>query len=84
MTPPAKQSSERRQATVMFADISGFTAMSERMDPEEVTDLMNECFEMMGSIIQFYGGVIDKFIGDCVMAVFGVPVAIENAPTKAV
>ncbi len=76
--------SERRQATVMFADISGFTAMSERMEPEDVTALMNDCFEMMGSIIQFYGGVIDKYIGDCVMAVFGVPVAIENAPVKAV
>ncbi len=84
MSPAESQSSERRQATVIFADLSGFTAMSERMEPEEVTALMNDCFEMMGSIIKFYGGVIDKFIGDCVMAVFGVPLAIENAPLKAV
>ena len=43
--------SERRQATVMFADISGFTSMSERMDPEEVTSRMNECFTMMTEIV---------------------------------
>ncbi|MFH1469217.1 MAG: adenylate/guanylate cyclase domain-containing protein [Pseudomonadota bacterium] len=84
MEPLSHPPSERRQATVMFADISGFTAMSERMEPEEVTAVMNDCFEMMGGIINFYGGTIDKFIGDCVMAVFGVPVAIENAPRKAV
>ena len=76
--------SERRQATVMFADISGFTSMSEQMDPEDVTTIMNDCFDMMGSIITNLGGHIDKFIGDCVMAVFGVPRAIEDAPAKAV
>ncbi len=72
------QESERRIATIMFADISGFTAMSEKMDPEEVTMLMNECFEMMGQIIEKNEGIIDKFIGDCVMATFGVPIAIET------
>ncbi len=79
-----QKESERRIATVMFADISGFTAMSEKMDPEEVTMLMNGIFKMMGSIIERYGGRIDKFMGDCVMATFGVPKAIENAPQKAV
>ncbi|MBC8486128.1 MAG: AAA family ATPase [Bacteroidetes bacterium] len=78
------QESERRQATVMFADISGFTTLSEKMDPEEVTFIMNDCFEMMGSIIKHYGGTIDKFIGDCIMILFGVPVAVEDAPQKAV
>ena len=76
--------SERRQATVMFADISGFTAMSEKMDPEVVTSIMNECFEVLGSIVEAHEGTIDKFIGDAIMAVFGVPVAIEEAPQKAV
>lgn len=78
------QESERRQATIMFADLSGFTAMSEKMDPEAVTAVMNECFSMMEACIMQHGGQIDKFIGDCVMAVFGVPRAIEDAPHKAV
>ncbi len=76
--------SERRQATVMFADISGFTSMSEKLDHEEVTSIMNDCFDLLGYIIKDYGGTIDKFIGDCIMAVFGVPKAIENAPKRAI
>ncbi len=79
-----KTESERRLATVMFADISGFTAMSEKMDPEEVTAVMNGCFEMLGEHIEAHGGHIDKFIGDCVMVCFGVPRALENAPLRAV
>ncbi|MBU2514201.1 AAA family ATPase [bacterium] len=79
-----KKESELRQATILFADISGFTAMSEKMSPEEVTAIMNSVFKMMGYIIEQYEGRIDKFIGDCVMATFGVPTAIENAPNKAV
>ena len=76
--------SERRIATVMFADISGFTAMSEKMDPEQVTCTMNDCFCMMEECIKTHGGTIDKFIGDCVMVLFGVPKALEDAPQKAV
>jgi class 3 adenylate cyclase/tetratricopeptide (TPR) repeat protein len=76
--------SELRQATVLFADISGFTAMSEKMHPEEVTNIMNQCFHMMGECIDRHGGKIDKFIGDCVMVVFGVPDTLEKAPQKAV
>jgi class 3 adenylate cyclase/tetratricopeptide (TPR) repeat protein len=68
----------------MFADISGFTAMSEKMDPEQVTCTMNDCFCMMGDCIETHGGTIDKFIGDCVMVLFGVPKALEDAPQKAV
>ncbi|MGO9147917.1 MAG: adenylate/guanylate cyclase domain-containing protein [Desulfomonilia bacterium] len=76
--------SERRIATVMFADISGFTAMSEKMDPEQVTCVMNDCFCMMEGCIEHHGGTIDKFIGDCVMVLFGIPKALEDAPQKAV
>ena len=76
--------SERRQATILFADISGFTSMSEKLDTEEVTGIMNDCFALLGSIITDYGGTIDKYIGDSVMAVFGVPKAIEGAPRKAI
>ena len=76
--------SERRIATVMFADISGFTAMSKKMGPEQVTCTMNDCFCMMEECIEQHGGTIDKFIGDCVMVLFGVPKALEDAPQKAV
>lgn len=74
---------ERRQVTVMFADISGFTAMSEKLDPEEVRSLINACFERLGAVIQRYDGYIDKFIGDEIMALFGAPVAHENDPERA-
>jgi class 3 adenylate cyclase len=76
--------SERRQATILFADISGFTSMSERMDAEDVTNLMNESFIVLGDIVTRNGGTVDKFIGDCVMAIFGVPTAIEDAPVRAI
>jgi len=76
--------SERRIATVMFADISGFTAMSEKIDHEQVTGVMNECFCRMEECVNAYGGTIDKFIGDCVMVLFGLPKALEASPQKAV
>ena len=76
--------SDRRLVTVMFADISGFTAMSEKMDAEEVTDIMNECFRFMGECIEQHGGTIDKFIGDCVMALFGAPKTLEDGPHRAI
>ena len=76
--------SDRRLVTVMFADISGFTAMSEKMDPEMVTDIMNECFRFMGECIENHGGTIDKFMGDCVMALFGAPKTLEDGPHRAI
>ncbi len=76
--------SDRRLVTVMFADISGFTAMSEKMDPEELTDIMNECFRIMEACIDAHGGTIDKFIGDCVMALFGAPKTLEDGPHRAI
>jgi len=75
--------SERRQATVLFADISCFTQMSEKMDPEDVTAVMNCCFPRLEEAVRRHGGVVDKYIGDCIMAIFGVPNAIENAPKQA-
>ena len=76
--------SQRRQATVIFADISGFTAMSEKLDPEEVTEVVNDCFAMVERIVHDLGGTIDKYIGDAVMALFGADRALENAPRRAV
>ncbi|MFH1469119.1 MAG: adenylate/guanylate cyclase domain-containing protein [Pseudomonadota bacterium] len=77
------QQAERRQATVLFAEVSGFDALAERMPAEELTEIMNACFERMGAVITAYEGRIDKFIGETVMAVFGAPVAVEGAPARA-
>jgi class 3 adenylate cyclase len=82
-TLPLALKGERKQVTVMFADISGFTAMSEKLDPEEVRSMINGCFERLGAVIDQYGGHIDKFIGDEIMALFGAPVAHENDPERA-
>jgi class 3 adenylate cyclase/tetratricopeptide (TPR) repeat protein len=69
---------------VLFADISGFTAMSERLDPEEVQSIMNRCFTSLSAVVDAHGGHIDKYIGDCIMALFGVPAALEDAPQRAI
>jgi class 3 adenylate cyclase len=75
---------ERRWATVLFADLSGFTALSERTDPEEVRAMVDRCMRAMGEVVDRYGGSVDKVIGDALMAVFGAPVAHEDDPTRAV
>jgi len=68
----------------MFADLSGFTATSRLMDPEDLKDTVNECFEIIERIVLHYGGTIDKYIGDAVMARFGAPSALEHAPQNAI
>jgi len=73
--PQAADEERLKIVTVLFADVSGFTEMSENLHPEEVKDLMNDCFAGLTEAITSRGGTIDKYIGDCVMAVFGVPVA---------
>src|SRR4051812_30275537 len=75
---------ERRQATVLFADLSGYTAAAERMDPESVKALVDRTLRVLGGEIERFGGSIDKFIGDNVMGVFGAPVAHEDDPERAV
>lgn len=74
---------ERKFVTVMFADISRFTSMSEQMDPEQVRDLINACFEQLAPIVTKYGGMLEKYVGDAIMAVFGVPLSHENDPERA-
>lgn len=75
---------ERRIVTVMFADLSGFTSLTERADPEKIRDLIAGCLAPLCECVTRWGGFVDKFIGDCVMALFGAPVARENDPELAV
>jgi adenylate cyclase len=74
---------DRRQVTVLFADLSGFTALAERLDPEEVRAFQNALFETLAQAIARYDGFVEKFVGDAVMAVFGAPVAHEDDPQRA-
>ncbi len=75
---------ERRAATMIFADLSGYTAVSERLDPERVKSLIDRALRRLGEEIERYGGTIDKYIGDNMMGVFGAPIAHEDDPERAV
>src|SRR4030065_1461764 len=75
---------ERKQVTVLFADASGFTAISEKIDPEEVRSLMNNCLRLVIEEVHNYEGTINKFTGDGVMALFGAPIALEDHPYRAI
>ncbi len=76
--------SERRLVSVLFADLVGFTTLSEHRDPEEVRELLSQYFDRCRSLIERYGGTVEKFIGDAVMAVWGTPVAREDDAERAV
>ena len=71
-------------ATVLFADLSGYTAVAEQMDPEAVKSLLDRALRRLGQEVFRYGGSVDKYIGDNVMGVFGAPVAHEDDPERAV
>lgn len=75
---------EKRVVTVLFADISGFTELSERLEPEEVSEIMNTVFDAMTDVIVENGGTIDKYIGDCLMALFGAPRSYGDDAERAV
>ena len=75
---------ERRVCSVLFGDLVGFTALSESRDPEEVRELLSRYFEVARTVIGRYGGVVEKFIGDAVMAVWGTPAAAEDDAERAV
>ena len=81
--PAPNNDADRRQVTVLFADVSGFTTLAEGLDPEEVRAFQNALFEMFGEVIARYDGFVEKFVGDAVMAVFGAPVAHEDDPVRA-
>ncbi len=75
---------ERRVATVLFADLVGFTTLSESADPEQVKNLVDRCFERLAVEITTFGGQVDKVIGDALVALFGAPVAHEDDAERAV
>lgn len=73
-----------QEVTMLYSDIRGFTAMSESKPPHEIVNMLNEYFEVMVEVIFQYGGTLDKFVGDEIIALFGAPISIEEAPVKAV
>jgi HD-GYP domain-containing protein (c-di-GMP phosphodiesterase class II) len=79
-----KLGGERRKITVLFADIRGFTTMAEKMRPEEVVDLLNTFLSGLTDVVFKYEGTLDKYMGDCVMAVFGAPFSHYNDTERAV
>jgi class 3 adenylate cyclase/tetratricopeptide (TPR) repeat protein len=79
-SPP---SGERRQVAILFADLSGFTALSQSLDPEELRDLVGRYTTLVDGIVVDYGGTVDKHIGDSVMALFGAPRAHDDDPLRA-
>ena len=77
------RSEERKLVTVLFADVTGSTGLGERFDPEDLAQVMTSYFKAMRGEVEAEGGTVEKFIGDAVMAVFGVPTAHEDDPARA-
>ena len=81
---PSSEQEERRVVTVLFADLAGSTSLGERLDPEDVRALQGELFALVNAEVERFGGVSEKFMGDAVLAVFGIPQAHEDDPERAV
>lgn len=79
-----KLGGERRNCTFLFTDVRGFTAMSETMEPEEVTKIMNQALTIQSDTVKKYDGMVDKYIGDAMMAIFNAPLDLENHEEAAV
>jgi class 3 adenylate cyclase len=82
--PGREPVAERRVCSVLFCDLVGFTTLSEFRDPEAVRELLSEYFRVARTVIERYGGLVEKFIGDAVMAVWGTPAAVEGDAERAV
>ncbi|HLG01905.1 MAG TPA: adenylate/guanylate cyclase domain-containing protein, partial [Acidimicrobiia bacterium] len=80
----ATATDQRRVVTVLFADLVGFTTLSEARDPERLKNLVDDCFECLAADVTAYGGKVDKIIGDALVALFGAPVAHEDDAERAV
>ena len=81
---PLLSQEDRRRVSVLFLDMQWFTSYAERADPEQVRSIQNEYFTTARRVVRQYGGVVEKYIGDAVMALFGAPVATENDPLRCV
>jgi class 3 adenylate cyclase/tetratricopeptide (TPR) repeat protein len=81
---PTITDQERKNVTVIFSDLSGYTAMTEKLDPEEVKEIMDRIFGKISQVVVKYEGFIEKFVGDAVMAIFGVPKTHEDDPIRAI
>ena len=79
---PSAPEGDRRPVTVLFADLAGFTSLSEGLDPEDVRGIQADLFREMSASIEQYEGFVEKFVGDAVMAVFGAPTAHEDDPER--
>jgi class 3 adenylate cyclase len=75
---------ERKVVTVLFADLVGFTSRAEQMDPEDVRALLSPYYAGLRAELERFGGTVEKFIGDAVMALFGAPAGHEDDPERAV
>ena len=75
---------ERRQVTVLFADVAGFTSLAEKLDPEEVHRIIDRCFELITAEVHRFEGTVNQYTGDGVMALFGAPIGHEDSPRRAV
>ena len=84
VAPPRRESAELRRVSVLFVDLVGYTSLTESWDPSDVRDLLGHYFDAARRIVDRYGGTIEKFIGDAVMAVWGTPVAREDDAERAV
>ena len=75
---------ERRSVAILFSDIVGFTSLTSEIGPERMNDLLDQIFTEVRDIMNYYGGVVEKFIGDAVMAVFGAPESHGDDPERAI
>src|SRR6267143_2461965 len=84
LTSKSSLEGERKQVTVLFADVSGFTSLAEQRDPEDIHRLMHHAFELMLAEVHRYEGTVNQFLGDGIMALFGAPIAHEDHAQRAV
>src|SRR5947209_12598603 len=84
LAPAEEKQEERRVITVIFVDLVGFTSRAERLDPEDVQAMLSLYYERVRADIESFGGVVEKFIGDAVMGLFGAPTSYGDDPERAV
>ena len=79
-----KLGGERKNCSFLFTDVRGFTSLSERLEPEEVTEIMNKALTIQANAVKKYGGMVDKYIGDAMMAIFNAPIDVDMHEDRAI